>query len=526
MELLIAGGIALMGYNMSPTPRRSSKRRADVLGPSNEYHAPGNDTSGLTRQHIDLATRRWQQSRDAALTGVVSPHTKLTNAALPFFTSAKKQNTNASVKQTKMELFTGANTLAESATGTYRKKQEVEAMFPTTLDSGQVNSEGRIASSMIKGREDDRFVPSVMQQGVLPAQQIRVGPGVGVAPDVSATDGFHPMHRVMLKNVGEYKKNNLPGRTNHGFHMGKTPQTAPKVAVNKNPGALVMDLERRPLMPVSGPVTAPAQRSTVGPVRRARLVDDERFGNPARVGPDPRGQNEDRLGYESGRDHPDRNHVLPMINLSGTAAATTAGTGAFTHASFDVSKICAQQREAPGTNGFLTGPVSRSAAPGFVVPPTQRAMTNAAGYVMGPGGTTNAQGLAVQRSDDAKHTLRETVNASAVFGATAAVKGGMLDNVWRYKRLGREPSRGAMADWAPLPARVNVTQPMQGTAMRDDTLTATKNPLPTLPNTYTNQLGTQTIPDNKLPSANPRLDLGIAVTQLRDNPYAKSLWTA
>ena len=38
--------------------------------------------------------------------------------------------------------FTGANSLGASATGTYRKKREVEAMFPPKQNAGPVTSSG------------------------------------------------------------------------------------------------------------------------------------------------------------------------------------------------------------------------------------------------------------------------------------------------------------------------------------------------------------------------------------------------
>lgn len=526
MELLIAGGIALAGYSMSapaaPRAPATRKKHAKLLGPSTEYACPGNSTAQQTRDHVARAQARWEAARDPALTGIVTPNTKLSNAVLPFFTSAKKQNTNDAVKQTKMEAFTGANELGDSMTGTYKNKREVEAFFPPNTSAGRVTSGGTSGNPMYT-RDDERLESGVVQNNVMPMEQIRVGPGVGVGPDVAATDGFHPMLRILPKNVGDYKKNNLPGQVNHGRAPVEKLGQAGKVSVNHNPGALVVTQERRPPMPVQAAVLAPRNDAAfVDPSSKkaANEFTEDRFGNPTAKAHEFREYTETRLGYESGRDHPDRNHAFPSMNATGAVA----GVGAFTGMEYDHTKFQGQNREWTGGNGFLTGPVTRAAPSGFLVPQTQRNMTSFS-YV-GPSGR-NDLGYAVRKGDDAKHTLREGVNSAQLVGAMGAVKGGTLDNVWRYKRLGRESKRQASGR-TPLPGRVNVMKPTPGsvalrppTAMMDPVA-----PMASIPNKgYHQALGKQATPNNKLPTANPRLDLGLAVEQLRDNPYAKPLWT-
>ena len=195
MELLIAGGIALLGFGMSTPGRdpRPTKRPkyAKQLGPSNEYIEPGNSTRGLEREHVERAEKRWRDARDPSLTGIATPHTKLTNAQLPFFTSARKQNTNDGVKQTLLETFTGANGMDSSVTGTYRNKREVEAMFSPSYSAQQVTSSGS-SGNIMYDRQESRFENSPWQNNVLPAEKIYVGRGIGVGPEVAASDGFHP----------------------------------------------------------------------------------------------------------------------------------------------------------------------------------------------------------------------------------------------------------------------------------------------------------------------------------------------
>ncbi len=532
MELLIAGGIALLGFGMSTPgrgPRPTSRPKyAKQLGPSNEYIEPGNSTKGLDRDYVERAEERWRAARDPALTGIVTPHTKLTNAQLPFFTSAKKQNTNDGVKQTLLETFTGANGMDTSLTGTYRNKREVEAMFSPSYSAQQVTSSGSAGNSLYD-RQDMRFENAPWQNNVLPAEKIYVGRGIGVGPDVPATDGFHPMYRVMLKNVGEYKKNNLPGGINHGASYVHKATKQAKVAINHNPGSGVYDQHRRPMMPSMAAVHAPKVHPQLAqdPNTRPKPMDLDRFGNPSRPGHEVRGFKETRVGYECGGDHHDRNHSLPRVNPTGAGS----GVGAFTHSAFDPSRIEAQQREEAARSGHISGPTARQLPTGQLLPATQREMSVAA--PVGGIGVIRSGGAA-RKMDTLRTTLRDTQGVnSALTGAKAAVQAGMLDNVWRFKRLDREAKRGdQLVQHTPGAGRMNVLggrETVGAVAQRDrDVHQQAASPfLPSLPNKgYREDLGKITTPHNKLPVSNPRLDLGFATDQLRANPFAKSLWEA
>ena len=525
MELLIAGGIALLGYNMSApvrTPRPATKH-AKRLGPSNEYITPGNSTKGLTKDYIDRAEKRWQAARDPAVSGIVTPHTKLTNAQLPFFTSAKKQNTNEGVKQTLLETFTGTTSLENSVTGTYRHKQEVEAMFSPQLSAMPLTSSGTGGNPM-NVRENSRFENSPYQNNVLPAPKVWVGRGVGVGPEVAATDGFHPMHRVMLKNVNEYRKNNLPGSVNHGASAVSNRTSDIKMDVNKNPGSLVYDQNRRPMQAsraaVLGARIYPQEPHDT--VTKPKLIEMDRFGNPTKPGHEIRDFQETRIGYSCGTDHHDRNKMLPQLNVTGAAS----GVGGFTHADFDNWKLHTQQREAMGREGFVSGPVARKVAPGQILPPTQREMTSDMMGFIGGVGVIRSSGT-TRKMDDPKVTLRETQEDHGVLtGTRAAVQGGTLDNVWRYKRLDRQAKRqNQLIAHSNGPARINVpggNDAIGSMALMPDNVQVASPFMPSVPNKqYAESLGRRTTPHNKLPHANPRLDLCTAANQLRDNPFAQ-----
>lgn len=517
-----------MGYSMSGTrePRKDMRPKyADQLGPSNEYGGPGNDTKPMDRDFVRKAEKQFLDARDPALTGVVTPHTKLTNAQLPFFRSAKSQNTNDAVKQTLMETYTGVNKLDTSLTGTYRHKREVEAMFAPSTGAMPVTSGGS-AGNQLYDRQDPRFENAPWQNNVLPADKIHVGRGIGVGPDVAATDGFHPMYRVMLKNVGEYKKNNLPGAVNHPSSAVSKGTVAAKQSVNKNPGALVYDQARRPLLPSMAAVTGqqihPDLPRDPG-VYKFGLLENDRFGNPTKPGFETRGQKEDRLGYDCG-DHYDRNHTLPMLNLTG--AATGVGGFTYTKQHVDTARFDSQQREWAGHSGFVTGPEARQLPAGQLLPTTQREMTSRA-YVGGVGRVVS--GGKVNTRDAPKATLRDTQGGTkGLTGTKGAVLGGTLDNVWRYNRLDRYAKKAdQLREHTPGAARMNIVLPLDGTAMRPDDIQQAPTPfIPSLPNKLYNQdgQGANTSRMNKLPAANPRLDLDTATSQLRSNPYAQSLW--
>ena len=131
----------------------------------------------------------------------------------PFYRSGKSMNTNTMYKQRKLELFSGT----PNATSTvWRPKAETEAMFPAA-PQGVVSSAGTVGNpaGMVE-MEKARAVQGRNHHGVGPTETVRVGPGLGVGPEVQATGGFHPFYRVMPKNINEYRRNNLEGGVNHG----------------------------------------------------------------------------------------------------------------------------------------------------------------------------------------------------------------------------------------------------------------------------------------------------------------------
>lgn len=549
MEVLVVAAIMLAGYGMSRDGRGAQARAAEARTTATQ--AGDDDTRQFDRDYEQRAAARWQAARDPAVSGIVTglptgpapPQSTLVNAAttdpglagvmdrLPFFTSARKQHTSDSVKQTLLETFTGATGMASSQTGVYRNKREVEALFSPSLSAARLTSSGTAGNPMIE-QPVARFEPGVLHNNVLPAEQQRVGRGVGVGPDVKAADGFHPMHRVLMDNVNEYRKNQLPGGIIPGSYMSFGQRAAPgDVTASTLSGALVYTQDDRPMLPSEAAVKAhrvyPEQPDLLAP---NKPMAHDRFGTPVYFGPGPdRARAEEtRAAYARGADNPDRNHSRPLINPTGA----THGVGGFTHARFDAR---CQQREARGRGGWLAGPRSRLAPTHRVARTTQRALTEPAPFGVGGLGYTYSGGR--PRAFDAPrptHRQAPHQQAAPLLGTRAAVQGGMLDNVWRYGRLDRQTARaGQLRAHTPGPGRVNVVLPeARGRmALKNATLHAAGPGLPAVPPSQVSvhdasTVGAQTSTFNKLPSQNQRVhDLGVAVSQLQSNPYAQSLWT-
>lgn len=559
MELLVAGAVALAGYMTGAVGRRDRRRSLSPprgpppLRPADGLDADGQDDDGadfesgtrrFDREYEARAAHRWVASRDPGVTGIVDPTIPLgghgqhyfKNAGasgemppvLPFFRSAKSQHTSDAVKQTMLETFTGAVGMGSSQTGVYRNKREVEAMFSPSYTAMPVTSSGSSGNGMME-RQTGRYESGPIHNNVLPAEQLRVGRGVGVGVDVSAADGFHPMYRVRLENVNDYRNNPLPGGVIPGAHpqSGKPAEPGERTAVDKA-GTLVYTQAERPMMPTEASVKAARLDQDILLRDSHRHINGARLGNPGYAAPKPGvagGCSETRLHYEAGSDNPDRNAQLPVLNVTGARD----GVGGFWYAP-NAMHLRDQQREAEARHGHVSGPLARRMPSRRVSRTTQRALSCHAheGWTGGVGRVVS--GGRPRPFDRLPPTHRQSYGHKPVplSGTKAAVHGGALHNVWRYKRLSRATARaGQLREYTPGAGRVNVVVPQASgaIALRD---TAVRNPaaaLPTVPGTHNADVGRSTSTYNKLPVDNNRLDLGVAVNQLQDNPYAQSLWT-
>lgn len=513
MELAILGAVGLLGYTVSDREPRSVPREQVVPRHAQAYPwGPGTEVQRLLEADRSETQARWEQSIQPHVTGVITPNTKPASGQQPFFRSAKSQNTNNNIKQRRMEMFTGTQDFKYSQTGTYRKKQEVTQMFKPEWTAGAVRSSGSAGTTPLGIDQGARYIPSQKQNNVLPTQQVRVGPGLGIGLDVPASDGFHPMLRVMPKNVNEHRLNNLPGGVVSGSSGVAMRSSDVQLAQFGPPRYWAQ--ERRPTAATKAAVDAASERPAqlLQPCG-GRIVGDDYWGHAGHTGSYLGG------GTRPTRDRDDNNLSVHETNVTGARH----GVGAFAKATHDRTRFDAQGREQTQTyEGMLTGSTGPKANELYLLPQTNRSIhtTDVAGN---PGSTV--EGGKARPQDAMDRTLRELTHPQSQPGiASPYIKGHSVQATGKY--LDRESKRYGqhMVGYMPSPhMAVDVRvpgivqlrprlQPPVVTALPTTTTPAAMAPLGQSTSTY-----------NKLPSANMHVDLNVAKTQLANNPLHTSL---
>ena len=196
----------------------------------------------------------------------------------PYFRSERTQGYNERTAQFKSELFSGTTRMGVSKTGAYSNKTEAEARFKPAETAGRLRYYGKSGDETFAS-EDVRSTYKTIGKmtKALPFEQVRVGPGVGKGIDVASADGFHPYFRVMPNNVGDYKKNNLPG----GVVPGKwfiDNGTSRDFEFDKKMPKKFYDMQRRPLAksgdPTAGiraPMEVPAEPKSTAFITRDQV---------------------------------------------------------------------------------------------------------------------------------------------------------------------------------------------------------------------------------------------------------------
>ena len=512
MELAILGAIGLLGYNMAPDKQSRTEVREQPLVKNAQAYpfGPGTTVQKAMDEDRRATQARWQQAQGPFKTGVITPNTK-PGDMMPFFRSACKQNTNDAVKQRRMELATGALDMSCSQTGTYRKKKEVPAMFKPEWTATAVTSGGSGGSVPFGMDQSTRYVPSQKQNNVLPTQQQRVGPGLGVGMDVAASDGFHPMLRVMPKNVGEYKKNNLEGRVVPG---GAPVATRPMdVDMPQFKPPTFWDMARYPLGPGKAAVNARSERPAIPQVGcGGRVVGDDYFGGAGRKGT--------YAGHTTAsRDRYDNNLATHETNVTGSRH----GVGGFVNATHDIAKIQAQQREQIGQyDGVLTGDTAPKAPEMYIMPNTARDVHKADAT----GNPASAvEGGRARPMDPLDRTLREHLHTEGQPGIAAPyIKGHTVTGTDKW--LDREAKRYGqhLVNWMPSPHMATDARVPGIVQITPKQQVERAHVMPTVPTPSARAPpGATTTTYNKLPTQNGRLDLSIARTQLAANPLHVSV---
>ena len=125
----------------------------------------------------------------------------------PFFGSSVKQNIDPFAHRTRLEVFTGTESV-------FNHKKEVKRLFPLERNPF-VNG-----LPVQKNRELDRYRPSLDKNNVIPFEQIRIAPGLNQDPSKTTSNiGFHDSYRPRYKTVNELRVN--PKLSYQGRTVGK-----------------------------------------------------------------------------------------------------------------------------------------------------------------------------------------------------------------------------------------------------------------------------------------------------------------
>lgn len=500
------GAVGILGYALSERQPRAPAK--EVAPPRHEHgypFGPGTEVQRLMDADRQATKARWEQSLQPNVTGVVTPNTK-PGGPLPFYSSERKQHTNNAMKQRRMETFTGATDLSASSSGTYIHKREVPQMFDPRFTAGAVNFSGGTASTPFGADQASRYVPSQIQNNVLPTQQVRVGKGVGVGVDVPASDGFHPMLRIMPQNLNEHRLNNLPGGVVSGASaIGARPQTMEYAQAGP---PRYWDQERYPTAPTKASVNAASERpqQLLEPCG-GRMEGEDYFGTAGRTGPY-------QGATQATRDRDDNNRSVHETNVT----QAVHGVGAFAKARHDMTRFDAQGREQEQRyEGMLTGNKGPAANELYLLPQTNRSL-HTSDVVGNP--ASAVEGGHARPLDAMGRTLREHMHPQSQPGVAAPyIKGHSVQATDKW--LDRESKRYEhhMVGWMPPPhmsTDVRVPGLVQVKPRLDlpsvAALPTTTTPVAMAP------LGESANPHNKLPSLNMRLDLSVAQDQLANNP--------
>lgn len=500
IELIAVAALSGYGwYASTKAPTQPRKPYGD---------APDLPPSALVKDYEDRARQRSRAAQVPAISGIITPNTKL-ETVMPFYRSAKTQNWNPGVNQRKFETYSGQT----AQNGEWKPKQEVEAIFPAK-PQGYVTSSGTLMQNVGAQQDASRIPKFTRHNNVLPFQQIRVGPGLGVGPDVIATGGRHQFYRQLPVNINAHKLTELPGNINIGGSTIPKPPAPANVTINRNPGGTLMKLEDRPPLPAGGHVRGRA----IQPVETYK-PDTKRVHEQGWVAP-ASGTTATYVAPVGGPR--DTARGAPVNNPAINPTLARVGVGAYTITDAETQRI-GQQRETEadwiGYGSLHRGP---AAPAGFNQRPTNREdeqrMANPR-----PLFTLGTTREAVPPPTTLKETLIGARNLGPARGRTAqAMDTVKKPAVLRASKRGRQVGRMLMSNPGRDFGVVKTWKSRVRTADTHDTLTRAN---PKGWQRERAELGGRERPDKRREPVNTRLglDLGLAQMLNRDNPLAIDL---
>jgi len=453
MEYVLLAALGGLGYAVS-RDNRSRRRHLQPVRPQPSDLL--DDQTMLLKEDLSLYEKRYSQSIDPTSTGIIPAGADPVvsngpNGSQPHFSSERKQHTSTFLKQSRMELFTGALDEGKSQTGYYRNKMEQKPMFEPDVTRTQVTSGGSAGNPTFGGEDrDQRYVTTNKFNNMRPTEQIQVGPGLNIAPDVPAAGGFHQFFRVMPKNVNEYRKHNLKG----GVIPGKRPVAEVPRHVNMKKNNVDREFENSTGFTgtKSAAFNAVKARPEYQHVMRVppRTLQDQTYFGGADGG--SFGIRAPYGSLNSGRNDDTDRGSRGLLNL------TDADTGLGAYATKDVQ--IRDTDRGQGASAGLTG--VRAEAPRMYVKQTQRELaptnrsTMATVLLGGPRGTV--PDATIRSVNKQRPTNRETTHGPFRPGGagrqgldTATDRTSVVRNVDKAKARRDRTNVG----WTPGPERIN-----------------------------------------------------------------------
>lgn len=297
MEVFIICAVSLIGYELS---RKSTNQ-------NNE-----NAQNNIVIKN-DIEPKRYNRP-------IVQQQQMSHHQPVPFFKSEKSQNTNDSLKDTRLSTFTGIDNVE------FIHKQESETPFKPTPDLTNING-----SINTLDYELNHYNTSHLHNNSLPFKQEKVGRGLGINSDVAAGGGFHEPFRILPDNVNAYRKHTHENRVVRGVSQVTNRHSDINVAKNIDNVTCIT----RDQFPIDSATTFKQSA-------RSRQEEKLRYsnrGNPNCNNGVLTGNNLHSVQYESEstRDS-DYSNTNPVLNLKGTN-----NVGGYSNASYlthDTQSLC------------------------------------------------------------------------------------------------------------------------------------------------------------------------------------------
>jgi hypothetical protein len=503
MEVILVGGLALFGYELSKNGKKPRKQpeKIKMVRFENEYPIKDDETLKGTNE-IHRYANRYNHNLEASDT----------------------------FKQDRLERFIGTTDYV------YQTKIEQGPLFKPTEMKSTIGSDGRAITPVTidENKRIERYLATGKMDGVRPIQQVNVGRGLN--SDSAAKGGFHDMTRILPENVNSYNKQTFTGRMIPGRALTtERPQTT---QVDSNRPERGYTLDQRPAMAGKSDYTAGHRRGEYMMQCTNRDSIGEHVGGAGGV----EAHTITSQGYTRTRDTTSQgfhgnpgqsigNYTTGKFVMPGTergeCGIVTNISGNRGNSVYNTNYLDPTLREQENSyEGHISN--SQFNAGGYTTDSTTLQTTNRQMTSSSYAGTLtgNVKGGWTSRPT-AQMTTRETTGN---YQASGPAFGNYGTNTYSLKHGAEASTKAGGRAYAPPPGRrnelANPEEIMQNTLVREDANAnrSSGGLKATGLNNYTNikQLG-RIEETHGVPSKNTRAVLDIAKTQLEQNPYNHSI---